>query len=338
MPAQELHIPVYYIRQIADQLASGGVDVARWLQRNGLDESQLSDTAVSLPFAGYRQLILDALASSREAALGLLVGERLPVNTHGIVGFAAMNSGTLRQAVEMIGRFVPLRTPLVTIAHAIRGQQYQVHIEAAVPLGDVLRLVMEAVTLSVKNLIDYLTGSREVQLVSFALDAPPYARLAQDLFKCEVRFGQSWTGFVLPLAVMDLPLKMADPTTFKEVAAICQQEFDRVSQAVSLAARVRHTLLQRQNGFPSLQVVARLFNLTPRTLHRRLQQEDTSFKAILEEVRHVLAVEHLKSGQLTIQEVAYALGYTDIANFRRAFKRWEGLAPSSYRAAGQAAS
>ena len=78
-------------------------------------------------------------------------------------------------------------------------------------------------------------------------------------------------------------------------------------------------------------MTARLFHLTPRTLHRRLQEEGTSYKEILESVRHKLAVAHLKAGHLSVQEIAYTLGYTDMANFRRAFKRWEGVAPSDYR-------
>ncbi|MNG28149.1 Urease operon transcriptional activator [compost metagenome] len=70
--------------------------------------------------------------------------------------------------------------------------------------------------------------------------------------------------------------------------------------------------------------------MTPRTLHRRLLDEGTTFKQILEDVRHTLAVEHLKAGQLSIQEIAYSLGYNDVANFRRAFRRWEGVPPSEY--------
>ena len=63
-------------------------------------------------------------------------------------------------------------------------------------------------------------------------------------------------------------------------------------------------------GFPSLNVTARLSHMTPRTLHRSLIDEGTAFKEILEDVRYRLAVEYLKSGHLTIQEIAYTLGYT----------------------------
>ena len=87
------------------------------------------------------------------------------------------------------------------------------------------------------------------------------------------------------------------------------------------------------SAFPGPNVTARLFHLTPRTLHRRLLEEGASFKDILEQVRHTLAVEYLKAGHLSIEEIAYSLGYTDMANFRRAFKRWEAMPPSRYRAA-----
>ena len=99
-----------------------------------------------------------------------------------------------------------------------------------------------------------------------------------------------------------------------------------------MGAQVRRVLLEKQNGFPSLQVTARLFHMTPRTLHRRLVEEGTSYRELLDGVRRMLAVEHVKSGRLGMDEIAYRLGYTDLANFRRAFKRWEGVAPSVYRA------
>ena len=88
---------------------------------------------------------------------------------------------------------------------------------------------------------------------------------------------------------------MADPATFAQAAAICQRRLDKLQQNTSLSAQVRRIMLEKQNGFPSLNVTARLFHMT-RTLHRRLQDEGTSYKDILENVRHMLALEHLKAG------------------------------------------
>jgi AraC-like DNA-binding protein len=89
-------------------------------------------------------------------------------------------------------------------------------------------------------------------------------------------------------------------------------------------------MLDKQSGFPTLSVTARLFHMTPRTLHRRLREEGTSYQTILDEERRRLAVQYLQNSKFTIQEIAFNLGYTDPANFRRAFKRWENMTPSEY--------
>lgn len=333
MQVEEFTLPEYYLRQIASQIESTGADARRWLARSRLSEAQLDDAALNVPFPVFRQLILDALDITQEPALGLLLGERLLVNTHGILGYAAMNSGTPRQALELFERFMPLRTSLLALTHEIHGDEVRIIFCEPRPLGDIRRTVLEAVVLTVKNVLDYLSlGTCGISRVAFPFAEPEHAALARDLFKCEVGFGQSWAGFALPLAVIDLPLKPADSATFREAAQICQRELEKLTSRESLSTRVRRIMLEKQNGFPSLNVTARLLHVTPRTLHRRLIDEGTSFKEILEDVRHMLAVEHLKSGHLTIQEIAYTLGYTDLANFRRAFKRWEGVPPSGCRA------
>ena len=97
------------------------------------------------------------------------------------------------------------------------------------------------------------------------------------------------------------------------------------------ADEVQRLMLEKQTGFPSLAVTARALHVAPRTLHRRLEDEGTSFKALLEGVRHTLALAHLRQGRYTVDEIAYALGYTDTANFRRAFRRWESKPPSAFR-------
>ena len=333
MRTQGFTLPVHYVRHIAGQLGGMGVPLGEWLGRSGLTESRLTDPSLEFSFAVFQQLVRDAMELTREPALGLLVGERLVASTHGILGYAAVNSGTLRQALELFERYSRLRISLIGIAREVRGKEVRVCFTETVALGELQRPVLEAAVLSIKNLFESISmGAGQAQRAAFPFAAPEYAALARELFGCPVRYGQSWAGFSLPVDSLDVPLKMADPDAFREATEICQRELERLTANESLAARVQRLLLEKQNGFPSLQVTARHFHLTPRTLHRRLLDEGTSFRELLEEVRHTLAVEHLKSGRLSLEDLAYKLGYSDLANFRRAFKRWEAVAPSEFRA------
>ena len=88
---------------------------------------------------------------------------------------------------------------------------------------------------------------------------------------------------------------------------------------------MRKLIYKNLTAIPSLDLVSQQLYMTPRTLHRRLQKEGTSYQKLLDEVRHSLAIKYLESGLLNIQEIAYALDYSDSANFRRAFKRWESI-------------
>ena len=330
---RKLTLPAYYVRQIADEIQSMGVDLGHWLRLSGLDEAQLADPTLHMTPATFQRLFLDAVTMAREPALGLFVGERLVGSTHGIVGYAMLNSGTLREALGLLQHYMPLRMPLVALSMRSHRTEMHVCVTTTYPLDELARTLLEAVILSVKNLVDTSSmGVADVQYAAFPFPAPRYASLARQFFRCEVRYAQDWAGFALPARVLDLPLRLADPAAFKEAARICQQELDKLSASDSAASRVRRLLLEKQTGFPSLEVTARHFHITPRTLHRRLEEEGTSFRELLEEVRHTLAVEHLRSGGFSIDEIAYTLGYSDTANFRRAFRRWEAASPAAYRA------
>ncbi|MCC6647636.1 MAG: AraC family transcriptional regulator [Polyangiaceae bacterium] len=330
-------LPALYVRHIAAQLRAMGADVERWLRQSGLDERRLSDPGFSLRHATFHRLVVDSLAVSGEPAMGLLVGRRLTASAHGMVGYAAMSSATVRQALEVFERFARLRISLVSVSHEIRRGEVRVRFCETRPLGDLRRPLQEAVIVTVKDVLDAVSmGACKVTRVSFPFGDPGYPELARDVLRAEVRYGQRWAGFVVPLSGFDAPLKLADADAHREAAAICQRELERLVADEGAAARVRRLLLERQGGFPSLKLAARSLHLTPRTLHRRLCDEGTSFQVLLDEVRRALAVEQLTSGRVGVEELAYSLGYSDAANFRRAFRRWEGVPPSEYRAAQEA--
>ena len=344
MHTHDLKLPLLYLRHIGEQLRSMDVETSEWLELSGLSEARLDDRSLTIPRPAFRRLVLNALTIAREPALGLFIGERLVASTHGFVGYAALNSATIGEAFDVLEQFISIRTSLV--AMSLERLQGEVHVcfSALEPLEDIARPVFEAVLLSIKNVLDAASmGAYEVRYVAFPFDAPEYAELTGEFFGCEVRYGQGWAGYALsPESLriipesssssksLAVPLRLADPKAFEEAARICQRELDKLAANESLAARVRRLLLEKQNGFPSLQVTARSLHMTPRTLHRRLVREGSSYRLILEHVRRTLAVDHLRSGRFSVEEVAYILGYSDSANFRRAFKRWESVPPSAF--------
>ena len=72
--------------------------------------------------------------------------------------------------------------------------------------------------------------------------------------------------------------------------------------------------------------------MSERSLQRKLTDEGMTFQGLVSETRHELALEHLADPSLAIVEVAYMLGYEDQNSFFRAFRQWEKLTPSAWRA------
>ncbi|MDX1804051.1 MAG: AraC family transcriptional regulator ligand-binding domain-containing protein [Alcanivorax sp.] len=321
-----------YLKQIADLLSEMAVPVDAWLARQGLHR-EILEKDVAVPWEVVSRLLIDAEAITGEPALGLMLGERLRINNHGIVGYAAMNSGTVRQVVGLLTKFVPLRINLVQVSYRETAREMEIHIEQVLPLGELEPFLVGAVVVAVKNILDFVTlGSCETSSVSFSFADCFGADFTHSLFRCPVRFGRSWSGFSLPLSAVDNQLVTADAAAFEHAEKLCESELQAMQADLSVAAKVRRLMLTNQGRFPSLNVAARILNMTPRTLHRRLLSEQTSFQMILDDVRSKLATQYISGSDISIQELAYTLGYNDVSNFRRAFRRWTGVTPSAYRA------
>jgi AraC-like DNA-binding protein len=326
-------LPVPYLRLVADVVGAAGVEVEAWLGRAGLDAAVLSGSSdCELLLPGLQRLFAEAMAA--EPAVGVLVGQRLEVQLHGALGYAALCSGSIREAIALLQAFVDTRFSLVAITTQEVDDTLQLSVVSTQPLGPASSAILEAIVLAAKNILDAISfGECRISEVAFAWAATPYAALTETMFGCPVTWRAASTGLRLPTRVLDVPLRSADPAAFTEARQLCERELQRVDGMRTMAGRVLAILLERQqpHGFISLDVTARLLRLTPRTLHRRLVAEGTSFRTLLDELRQRLCTAHLQSGRLSLEEIGWTLGYTDFANFRRTFKRWHGVAPGVWR-------
>lgn len=339
MSTSDVVLPGFYLRLLIQLVEQEGGNVNTLLTALGFEKNAFEAEQITLSWQRYKALILKAneLVDNRHqnyTPLGYIMGERLILSTHGILGYAAMSATTVRDVIGLLQRFLPLRTELLSIHPYSEGDEYRVMFRANRDLESLQRTTFETIVLAAKNVLDFVTmGHAGIRYVAFscAPGSEKQTQIAQRYLRCEVRYQHDWAGIALSRDVLDTPLTMANSASFDEALKICETELAKLKQRHLLSNQVRQLMLKSYCHFPTLTHTAQSFHLTPRTLHRRLLEEGTSYKALLEEVRHTLAVQYLQGGQMRMQEVAYALGYSDIANFRRAFKRWEGVAPSEYQ-------
>ncbi len=169
------------------------------------------------------------------------------------------------------------------------------------------------------------------RVVRFRHAAPADTHEHAALFRCPIEWRAEHTEFELADEVLDVPMVHAN----EAYCAIFEQQVERALArlpsggiAEDVRATARATLL---SGTCSLSRTAKTLGLSTRTLQRRLQLEGTSFGDIVDALRHELALAYL-ANEVSVQQIAWLLGYTETRAFHEAFKRWTGTTPGQHRA------
>ncbi len=162
---------------------------------------------------------------------------------------------------------------------------------------------------------------------------PMEAESLEAFFRCDVAYGCDENILIFSSDDLGRKLSSANPVVaaaMDDVIVDYLAKFD----ASDIANKVRQIVASYLvHGEPDKQMIADELNMSARTLQRRLDEQQTSVKDIIDETRHQLALEYLSQDHLSIKEVAFSLGFNDASNFSRAFKRWQGMTPKAFRKA-----
>jgi AraC-like DNA-binding protein len=175
-------------------------------------------------------------------------------------------------------------------------------------------------TLEIK-LMTMLTVMRDLYGQDFALsgirvvyEAPPHAADYAQWLGCNVEFGQDVNDLWFDASRLAQRMPYANTITHAMMRDLCEQ-----------------ALVKMPGRFPDLDAMASILAMSSRTLRRRLDAEGKSYRDILNDVRQRLAISYLRTTDLTSEEIAIRLGYSEPASFRHAFARWTGSSPGEYR-------
>jgi AraC-like DNA-binding protein len=251
------------------------------------------------------------------------------------LGYAVLSSSSLRSAIDFAIRHLDLTFAFNRYRTEKVPEGLRIVLDDSDVPEDCRQFLVErdaaaTVALSRQLLLKPLPLHR----VSFRFERPSYAERFEEFFLGPVFFGELAHGIVIGTEWVDQPLPQADERTARLCEEQCRELLDRRRVRARMSERVRQHLL-RPRGAAQMKEVAAELGMAPRTLHRHLGAEGTSFRQLVDEVREALAEEML-AHRMTVAEVAERLGYSEASSFVHAFKRWKGVSPRAYRQASDA--
>jgi AraC-like DNA-binding protein len=260
-----------------------------------------------------------------EPALGVHLGMQMRVSSHGFLGFAAMTANTVREALDLATRYAQVRTSAIGLALHVEGDLASVAIEERTPLPPALReLFVLALVIGIWQLGEKLTGRPLDGIGECAFPKPAYP-LPSD----RLRFDRPAHRLVFPARELDIALTTADAAAKRLASVQLERELAALTEG-ALVTEIR-AQLAREGGPPTIEEVARALRVSPRTLKRRLAELGTTFSELRDDQRRQRALLLLDDRNLSISDVATRLGYTELPNFTRAFRKWTGMTPAAYR-------
>lgn len=324
-------VPVAYPRLLMELVLERGFSRAQLLEGVALAPAVLDQADTRLTPPQFAHLITNALYLTKEPALGYELGLREQITAHGFLGYAVMSCATLREAIQLGERFIRLRTIMISLSLREEGDAAVVEVVENYPFGPLRQFAFDSLMVSLARAGNFITGeSFAAGEIWFDYPEPSYYAAYRDRLP-PMRFDRGATQLRFRRELLDRPLVMADSVAARLAVDQCERELALVGDAEDILLRIRAALAQHQSGYPDLATVAARLNLSERTLKRRLQQHGTSYQQLLDDVRKREAIRLLTYPGLALEQIARELGYTDPANFTRAFRKWTGEVPSSYR-------
>jgi AraC-like DNA-binding protein len=301
------------------------------ISQETLAQWQEIDPDDRIPVTAVHRMLEATAELTGDPDLGLKAARRVSLGDAGALDYLLSTSPTVSDAVEVAGRYMRLVNDTLTV-RLERGDD-----EAWVRLDNTVMLPRAAADFQAGGIFwnharRWLGDAIGQVNVSFVHAAPTDRTEYERTFApATVRFSAPFAGFLLKKSHLAVRLENADPKLHGVIAKHAQQVMSDLPRAESVTERARAIAAKElAHGNPTAVHVATELGMSMRTLGRKLAEEGTTFKEVLDDLRRRLALQYVAGRDLSLADVALLLGFSETPVFHRAFRRWTGQTPLEY--------
>jgi AraC-like DNA-binding protein len=331
-----IDLPPHPVRSLLPPLGvmeAMGFNHQACLRGTGILLSQLEDAEARMTLQQELTFYRNTLELTGDPTIGLKLGEPFIPQRYGLFGYAMLSAATFRHALTLAENFGRLTFSFFTLKFGVSGMRAWFSLSEPPPIEqELVDLYLDRDMSAAKvGFIEILGEPFPLEEVYLTHDGHGRQQIYRDYFGGDVQFCHCDGKFLYSSAILDNPLPQSDPDSIRHLQQQCQMLIAKLTTQGHFIDDVRMLVLARPGFFPDVDYVAEKLGLSTRTLRRRLKEEGSSYRELLEEIRFGLAKEYLGETNLPMEEISVLLGYTESGNFSHAFRRWSGESPSRWR-------
>ncbi len=311
-------------------LQANHIDPSDVFSQYHLKYSDLKNTEYRVPVKIIAELWDDAFELIESPCFGLDSYKYWHPSYMGALGYAWLSSTTLREGFLRLSRFISILTNTGQINVKEDNTDFTISFDYG-QLGinparsdNALSIILHMCRI---NCQEALNPSR----VTFTHSEPSCAGDYFAYFKANIYFDEPFDSLSFPLEIIDTVL----PGANKQLAQLNDQvmlqylkEITVDGQKNGLEEQVKAIIVSKlPSGIVTAQMVADELTMSYRSLQRRLTESGTTFKKLFEQSRHTLAEKYVTEGKMSMTEITFMLGFSELSSFSRAYKRWTGHSP-----------
>lgn len=337
-PLKPAQVSSVFVSTILDYMRKKvGANAERFIAQLPVDEELVNREDEQIPLATYVMLLEEAAKFLNDPDLGLHFCEEIIIDEFGLFGHLVLNSKTLGDAFRSIERYHQIFQNEINHNIIIIGGKAHIHYKITAQTIPQSRQDNEmAIMGAVAFIRQVLNRHWSPDEVHFQHPAPQDISEHKRLLCEKLHFNSDSNKVIFNKELLDIPIRDADIRLSNSLRILMEQiqSFVKLPSEQDWLNDLNNQIINsitNTNGVPCIEELSKKLHMSSRTLQRRLTEHDLSYKDQVDNVRRELAINYLMASELSIQDIAFLIGYTDISTFNRAFKRWTSMTAAAYR-------